>query len=91
MEKEELVRASHSFVFNRGLSGDHILELTKDFRKVMEPFTASSLKARKKNTIKDFVSVASVLHVTHMSIFTKTELGMYLKLCRYIYLSYEIC
>ncbi|KYN18371.1 Suppressor of SWI4 1 like protein [Trachymyrmex cornetzi] len=48
----------------------------------MEPFTASSLKVRKKNTIKDFVSIASVLHVSHMCIFTKTELGMYLKLCK---------
>ena len=82
-EKEELVKAPHSFVFHRGLSGDHIVDLTKDFRKVMEPFTASSLKIRKKNTIKDFVSVASVLHVSHMCIFTKTELGMYLKLCKY--------
>ncbi|XP_012539186.1 protein Peter pan [Monomorium pharaonis] len=81
-EKEELVKAPHSFVFHRGLPGEHIVELTKDFRKVMEPFTASSLKARKKNTIKDFVSVASVLHVTHMCIFTKTELGIYLKLCK---------
>ncbi|KAL6255817.1 hypothetical protein P5V15_013059 [Pogonomyrmex californicus] len=81
-EKEELVKAPHSFVFHRGLPGDHIVELTKDFRKIMEPFTASSLKARKKNTIKDFVSVASVLHVSHMCIFTKTELGMYLKLCK---------
>ncbi|KAG5314351.1 SSF1 protein, partial [Acromyrmex insinuator] len=81
-EKEELVKAPHSFVFHRGLPGDHIVDLTKDFRKVMEPFTASSLKIRKKNTIKDFVSVASVLHVSHMCIFTKTELGMYLKLCK---------
>ncbi|XP_033229933.1 protein Peter pan isoform X2 [Belonocnema kinseyi] len=48
----------------------------------MEPFTASDLKERKRNTIKDFVSVAGVLHVTHMSIFTRTENGMYLKLCR---------
>ncbi|KYQ46665.1 Suppressor of SWI4 1 like protein, partial [Trachymyrmex zeteki] len=81
-EKEELVKAPHSFVFHRGLPGDHIVDLTKDFRKVMEPFTASSLKIRKKNTIKDFVSIASVLHVSHMCIFTKTELGMYLKLCK---------
>jgi len=77
------VRAPHSFVLHRGLPGEHIIELTKDFRRVMEPFTASSLKVRKKNTIKDFVSVSSVLHVSHMCIFTKTELGMYLKLCRY--------
>lgn len=81
-EKEELVRAPHSFVFHRGLPGDHIVELTKDFRRVMEPFTASSLKIRKKNTIKDFVSVAGIFHISHICIFTKTELGMYLKLCR---------
>ncbi|XP_012235181.1 protein Peter pan [Linepithema humile] len=81
-EKEELIQAPHSFVLHRGLPGEHIIELTKDFRRVMEPFTASSLKVRKKNTIKDFVSVSSVLHVSHMCIFTKTELGMYLKLCR---------
>ncbi|XP_026825779.1 protein Peter pan [Ooceraea biroi] len=81
-EKEEVVKAPHSFVLHRGLPGEHIVELTKDFRKVMEPFTASSLKARKKNSIKDFVSISSILHVTHMYIFTKTELGMYLKICK---------
>nr|XP_050849300.1 protein Peter pan [Vespula vulgaris] len=81
-EKEDLVKAPHSFVIHRGLPGEHIIELTKDFRRVMEPFTASSLKARKRNSIKDFVSVAGVLHVSHLCIFTRTELGMYLKLCR---------
>lgn len=81
-EKDELVKAPHSFVIHRGLPGEHIVELTKDFRKVMEPYTASLLKERKKNTIKDFVSVAGVLHVTHMCIFTKTDIGLYLKIGR---------
>lgn len=81
-EPDDLVRAPHSFVIHRGIPGDHIVELTKDFRRVLEPFTASSLKERKKNSIKDFVSVSSVLHVTHMCIFSRTELGMYMKLCR---------
>lgn len=83
VEKEELVKAPHSFVIHRGAPGGRIVDLTKDFRKVMEPFTASELRERKKNTIKDFVSVAGVFHVTNLSIFTKTEHGMYLKLCRY--------
>jgi len=48
----------------------------------MEPFTATSLKERKKNAIKDFVSVAGILHVTHMCIFSRTEVGMYLKIAR---------
>jgi ribosome biogenesis protein SSF1/2 len=43
-EPEELKRAPHSFVIHRGNVGGYVMELTKDFRKVMEPFTASSLK-----------------------------------------------
>lgn len=82
-ESSDLIKAPHSFVIHRGLPGEHIVELTKDFRKIMEPFTAMSLKERKKNTIKDFVSIASVFHITHMCIFTRTEQGMYFKLCRY--------
>lgn len=43
-EPEELKRAPHSFVIHRGNVGSSVIELTQDFRKVMEPFTASSLK-----------------------------------------------
>ncbi|VEN49908.1 unnamed protein product [Callosobruchus maculatus] len=82
VEPDELVQAPHSFVIHRGLPGGHIVEITKDFRKVMEPYTATSLKERKKNTIKDFVSVAGPLHVSHLCIFSRTSLGMYLKTAR---------
>jgi hypothetical protein len=44
IEPEETVEAPHSFVIHKGLPGGNLLELTKDFRKVMEPFTAISLK-----------------------------------------------
>lgn len=43
-EPEDVTQAPHSFVIHRGLSGGHIVELTKDFRRIMEPFTASHLK-----------------------------------------------
>lgn len=43
-EPEEVVQAPHSFIIHRGLPGGHIVEITKDFRKVMEPFTATTLK-----------------------------------------------
>lgn len=43
-EPEELTRAPHSFVIHKGVPGKHVLELTKDFRKLMEPFTATALK-----------------------------------------------
>ncbi|XP_015120310.1 protein Peter pan [Diachasma alloeum] len=82
-EPDSLVHAPHSFVIHRGLPGDHIVELTKDFRKIMEPFTASALKERKNNSIKDFASVAGLLHVSHLCIFSRTEIGMYLKMCRF--------
>lgn len=45
-EPEDLVQAPHSFVIHRGVPGGHIDEITQDFRKVMEPFTASNLKVR---------------------------------------------
>lgn len=46
-EPEEIARAPHSFVIHRGPVGRPIVDFTKDFRKVMEPFTASSLKVTK--------------------------------------------
>jgi len=43
-EPEELKQAPLSFVIHRGSVGGYVIELTRDFRKVMEPFTASCLK-----------------------------------------------
>lgn len=63
--------------------GKSVHELTKDFRKVMEPYTASNIKVRPSNVVKDFVNVAGLLHVSHFCLFTKTELGPYLKLSRF--------
>ena len=43
---------------------------------------SSFLQVRKKNVLRDFVSVAGLLHVTHFMIFTKTDRGVYMRLCR---------
>ena len=56
--------------------------LMMDMRSVLEPNTASQLKVRKTNVIKDFVSIASVFHVSHMMMFTKTEKNIFLRLGR---------
>ncbi|MGH0170692.1 UNVERIFIED_CONTAM: hypothetical protein FKN15_059690 [Acipenser sinensis] len=48
----------------------------------MEPYTAESLKVRKKNVLKDFAAVAGPLGVTHFLIFTKTENSVNLRLAR---------
>ncbi|KAL0275279.1 UNVERIFIED_CONTAM: hypothetical protein PYX00_003182 [Menopon gallinae] len=81
-EPEDLKNAPHSFVFHRGVVGEHVLELIKNFRKVMEPFTASELKAKRANKLKDFLSIAGVLHVSHMCIFSATGTGTHLKVAR---------
>ncbi|XP_026727183.1 protein Peter pan [Trichoplusia ni] len=82
LEPENLVKAPHSFVIHRGQCSKDLMDLAKDFRKIMEPFTASQLKERKKNTIKDFVSISGYLHVSHMMVFTETELGSYMRMAR---------
>uniref|UniRef100_A0A8C2IFE6 Suppressor of SWI4 1 homolog n=1 Tax=Cyprinus carpio TaxID=7962 RepID=A0A8C2IFE6_CYPCA len=63
----------HTFVFHRGQIGKNVTQLVADMRRVMEPFTARSLKVRKNNVLKDFVAVAGPLGITHFSIFSKTE------------------
>ncbi len=59
-----------------------IKDLINDMRHVMEPFTASELKVTKKNSLKDFIAIAGPLHVTHLMIFSQTEIGDYMKMMR---------
>ncbi|KAM9493489.1 suppressor of SWI4 1 homolog [Clarias gariepinus] len=72
----------HSFVFHRGQIGKSVEQLMMDMRRVMEPYTAQSLKVRKKNVLKDFVTAAGPLGVSHFLIFTKTETSVNLRLAR---------
>ncbi|XP_055325773.1 protein Peter pan-like [Sitodiplosis mosellana] len=71
-ESPETLNAPHSFVIHRGLPFPNITYLTMDFRRMMEPFTASSLRERRNNKIKDFVSLSGVFHVSHMIVFNKS-------------------
>uniref|UniRef100_G3MNQ9 Brix domain-containing protein n=1 Tax=Amblyomma maculatum TaxID=34609 RepID=G3MNQ9_AMBMU len=82
VEPEEISKAPHTFVISRGTLGKNASELMLNFRKVMEPYTASRLKVRRKNVVKDFVSVAGLLHVTHLVVFTKTQKAIYMRLAR---------
>lgn len=69
-------------VIHRGDADKDIKQLVLDFRKVMEPYTARDLKVSRKNNLKDFVSIAGPLHVSHLLMFSQTELGDYLKIAR---------
>ncbi|XP_064867000.1 suppressor of SWI4 1 homolog [Oncorhynchus nerka] len=69
-------------VFHRGQVGKNVGQLVENMRRVVEPFTAESLKVRKKNVLKDFVAVAGPLGVTHFMIFTKTPSSVNMRLAR---------
>ena len=47
-----------AFVIKRGRIGMYTKELLQDTRDMLYPFTALKLKESKKNTLKDFISVA---------------------------------
>ncbi|KAM4531386.1 uncharacterized protein PAE49_023597 [Odontesthes bonariensis] len=80
--EETYASVPHSFVFHRGQVGTNVGQLIVDMRKVMEPYTAESLKVRKKNVLKDFVAIAGPLGVTHFMIFSKTPDSINMRLAR---------
>ena len=71
-----------TFVIHRGHVGSLIKELMQDTRRVYEPHTASRLKVRKRNAMKDFLGVAGPLGVSHFVVFSSTDLGCYVKFSR---------
>lgn len=82
LEAPELLAAPHSFVLHRGDPCPYITELTRDYRQMMEPFTASSLKEKKSNRIKDFLSLSGIFHVSHMCIFNRSKTQLSFKVAR---------
>ncbi|ESO84096.1 hypothetical protein LOTGIDRAFT_184139 [Lottia gigantea] len=82
LQEEEYTKTPHSMVFHRGNVGKVLEELVKNMRDVMEPYTATSLQVRNKNTLKDFLSVAGALNVTHFMVFTKNDLHTNLRVLR---------
>ena len=49
---------------------------------VLEPYTATKLKARSKNVLKDFLAMAGPLGVTHILVLNKTKRGTNLRIAR---------
>lgn len=81
-ESPETLSAPHSFVIHRGMPFPNMANLTMDFRRMMEPYTASSLRERKNNKLKDFVSLSGVFHVSHMVVFNKSANQLSFKAAR---------
>mmetsp|Transcript_15360 Transcript_15360/g.33756 ORF Transcript_15360/g.33756 Transcript_15360/m.33756 type:complete len:447 (-) Transcript_15360:36-1376(-) len=78
----EKKRIPRCFVLKRGKVGDRIGDLVKDFRQVMMPNCAKSLRESKMNRIEDFVAVASHFGVSHLVIFTASKVATYFKIAR---------
>lgn len=71
-----------SFVVRSGPVSADVAQLVTDLRRVMEPNTATHLKEREKNKIKDFVMIAGQLSVSHMIVLTESETCVNLKMGR---------
>lgn len=71
-----------SFVIKHGHVGTSLAQLTRDIRKVMEPNTATRLKERSRNKLKDFLTMAPALQVTHLFAFSLTDIAPSLRILR---------
>lgn len=73
---EEITKIPKSMVIRVGqtsMANHSLNQLVKDFRHVMEPYTALKLKERKSNKLRDFVVMCGPLSVSHLFIFTQSE------------------
>ena len=72
-----------SFVIRASEMTKSATQLVHDLRRVMEPNTATRLREQKSNKLKDYMSVAGPLGVTHFMLLTQTEETMNLRLAKF--------
>lgn len=58
-----------------GEVGPSVSQLVKDVRAMMEPDTASRLKERKANRLRDYLTMAGPLGVSHLMLFSRSDSG----------------
>jgi ribosome biogenesis protein SSF1/2 len=58
-----------------GEVGPSVSQLVKDVRLMMEPGTASRLKERRANRLRDYLTMAGPLGVSHLLLFSRSESG----------------
>ncbi|KAI4275429.1 MAG: hypothetical protein LQ337_003228 [Flavoplaca oasis] len=71
------IRGPKTLVVRMGAGdvGSSVSQLVKDVRKMMEPGTASRLKERKSNRLRDYTTMAGPLGVTHLLLFSRSSTG----------------
>lgn len=75
--KKSNERSPKSMVIRIGASevGGSVTQLVKDVRTMMEPETASRLKERRSNKLRDYTTMAGPLGVTHLLLFRRSKSG----------------
>ncbi|KAI9771632.1 MAG: hypothetical protein M1840_001847 [Geoglossum simile] len=70
-------RSPKSMVVRMGAGevGPSVSQLVRDVRAMMEPGTAARLKERKANRLKDFITMAGPLGVSHLLLFSRSTSG----------------
>ncbi|KAF9162987.1 hypothetical protein BGX21_010433 [Mortierella sp. AD011] len=81
-ENPNAPKVPKTFVMRSGEVGHSVMHLVSDIRRLMEPNTATKLRERKNNRLRDFVAVAGPLGVTHFVILSRTEHGTNLRISR---------
>ncbi|KAJ1607124.1 IMP4 domain-containing protein [Cryptosporidium canis] len=78
--EEELKSIPKCFVLRRGKVIKHLKNLVMDLRYLMSPWSAIRLQENKYNKIKDFISIAGPLGISHILAVSQTVSGAYLRL-----------
>jgi ribosome biogenesis protein SSF1/2 len=70
-------RTPKSMVIRIGASevGSSVTQLVRDVRTMMEPQTATRLRERRSNKLRDYTSMAGPLGVTHLLLFSRSSNG----------------
>ncbi|KAI4120944.1 MAG: hypothetical protein LQ347_006999, partial [Umbilicaria vellea] len=70
-------RSPRSMVIRIGAGevGPSVSQLVKDVRHMMEPGTASRLKERRSNRLRDYTTMAGPLGVSHLLLFSRSTSG----------------
>lgn len=58
-----------------GEVGSSVSQLATDVRRVMEPGTATRLRERKANRLRDYVTMCGPLGVSHLLLFSRSDSG----------------
>ncbi|KAF9950674.1 hypothetical protein BGZ72_007702 [Mortierella alpina] len=81
-ENPNAPKTPKTFVMRSGEVGHSVMGLVNDIRRLMEPNTATKLRERKNNRLRDFVAVAGPLGVTHFVILSRTDHGTNMRIAR---------